>query len=126
MRLSVNGIQTRAKKDEKPNTAASVYRHWREVTIEFSEEDSTVGLISGHWLYFEYEAQWYKVNTFLAEKDLSKESVYQLEEMFLIPQTPEERAAKRRARRQKRRDAKRAAEALAEQAQNADPSTDAF
>lgn len=96
----------RARKDERPNLNREG-KIWEPKTLIF-EGRETYALISGHWLYFEHEGQWYKLN---CEKyEVPIEGPISLDIRHEEPMTEEERRAKKKARRQARRLAAKCAE----------------
>lgn len=106
MQLQYHDQPIRAKKDTKPILGFGG-RTWRNVPFTINGEE-VVGLLSTHWLYYEYRGQWYKLNTKLYGVDWKD---LELTVRAHVSQTLEEKRERRQERRRRRR--AEAAEALA-------------
>jgi len=98
MKLSYQEKPIRAKKDTKPIVLGA--RVWKNADFTINGEEIT-GLVSTHWLYFEYGEQWYKldIQTYgVSLKDLELQT----------RQMPVQTIEDKRLRRQERRRARRA------------------
>lgn len=103
MRVSIEGTELRAKKDEKP----VLHKGWVEVSILVNDEESVGFRASdGHWLYFEHDEIWYKVD-YTPQGDEEIISISTLAPK--AKRTEEEKKAARRARQEKRREARKEA-----------------
>lgn len=105
MKLRYETRNMRARKDERPNLNREG-KIWAARAL-FLEGQEKYALISGHWLYFEHEGQWFKLNLEKYEVPLDLPA-YHLTLRQEAPLTEEERRARKKARRQARRAAARA------------------
>lgn len=102
MKLATEAGQAiRARKDEKPNIEKG-NRSWEVISISLNGVKMT-GLLSTHWLYFEDDKQWYKLD--MAKYNVGKEGIV-LSKRATIPLTDEEKKARKKARRAARKAAK--------------------
>jgi hypothetical protein len=97
MKLSYQDKPIRAKKDSRPYTAGG--RLWTKVSVIIDEAEYE-GLVSTHWVYFEYKDQWYKLNTRLYGVDIRNPVLYTRE---ASQQSLDEKRERRQARRRERR-----------------------
>jgi len=96
------GIAARARKDEKPNIDKGG-RAWSIVNLTI-EGTPTMGLIQTHWLYFEHNKQWYKLDTDKYKLDPTKP--LKLSIRAETPLSEEDKKAAKKARREARKAAK--------------------
>lgn len=99
MKLRYEDRNVRARKDERPNLNREG-RIWAPRALELEGEE-TYALISGHWMYFEHEGQWYKLNC--QKYQVPTEGPITLAIRHDEPLTEEEKRARKKARRQARR-----------------------
>lgn len=118
MKLSYMDQPIRAKKDSKPYLAGG--RIWKQVEFVLNGTEKQ-GLVSTHWLYFEHEDQWYKLNCQLYHVELRD---LELKTRQVSQQTLDEKRARRQERRKERRARIKAALELAASLENQEEDTE--